>query len=409
MNKKFGLMLIASMIVFNGSVMAVEIDIIPDEITVTDEEYELLQEALIDFEEEPIATAAGYKSYHKAGNKTGKKAINPGKRGKSRLPYFEKKGKKHVRFTRDQKLRLAKTFGYRRSLERGGKGLKGRERKSGISKLSREKRKRVAKALGFKDAASLEALVEDLDDDEAVEEIEVEEEPIAVPAGFRGRMPSRRTDELKNAGRSKGGRKQSDSAKRKKFGKKKVAKAFGFRDAAGLEKVKPGSSPATREGGKKRVAKSFGYTDAGDEDEYMMDDVDDDEAVEIEWEEEPIAVASGFKRSLKRGGKKAIKISKGDKKRFKKLFKNKKDAINISRGDHKRLAKMFGFKSAASPRGEEGEEVVLKLDNKQRKLIAKAFGYRDKGAKSSASRGGKKKIKFSKSEKRELIKALKLK
>ena len=408
MNKKFGLMLIASMIVFNGSVMAVEIDIIPDEITVTDEEYELLQEALIDFEEEPIATAAGYKSYHKAGNKTGKKAINPGKRGKSRLPYFEKKGKKHVRFTKDQKIRLAKTFGYRRSLERGGKGLKGRERKSGISKLSREKRKRVAKALGFKDAASLEALVEDLDDDEAVEEIEVEEELIAVPAGFRGRLNSRRIDEFKSAGRSKGGRKQSDSAKRKTFGKKKVAKAFGFRDAAGLEKVKPGTSPVTRSG-KKKVAKAFGYTDAGDEDEYMMDDADDDEAVEIEWEEEPIAVASGFKRSLKRGGKKAIKISKGDKKRFKKLFKNKKDVINISRGDHKHLAKMFGFKSPASPRGEEGGEVVLKLDNKQRKLIAKAFGFRDKGAKSSASRGGKKKIKFSKSEKRELIKALKLK
>ena len=138
----------------------------------------------------------------------------------------------------------------------------------------------------------------------------------------------------------------------------------------------------------------------------MMDDVDDDEAVEIEWEEEPIAVASGFKKSLKRGGKKAIKISKGDKKRFKKLFKNEKDVFNISRGDHKRLAKMFGF---SSPRGEEGEEVVLKLDNKQRKLIAKAFGYGDKGAKSSASRGGKKKIKFSRSEKKELIKALKLK
>ncbi len=439
MNKKFGLMLIASMIVFNGSVMAVEIDIIPDEITVTDEEYELLQEALIDFEEEPIATAAGYKSYHKAGNKTGKKAINPGKRGKSRLPYFEKKGKKHVRFTKDQKLRLAKTFGYRRSLERGGKSLKGRERKSGISKLSREKRKRVAKALGFKDVASLEALVEDLDDDEAVEEIELEEEPIAVAAGFRGRLPSRRIDEIKNVGRSKGGMKQSDSDNRKTFGrKKKVAKAFGFRDAAGLEKVKPGTSPVARAGkkkvakafgfrdaagldkvkpgtspvaraGKKKVAKAFGYTDAGDEDEYMMDDLDDDEAVEIEWEEEPIAVASGFKRSLKRGGKKAIKISKGDKKRFKKLFKNEKDAINISKDDHKHLAKMFGFKSPASPRGEEGGEVVLKLDNKQRKLIAKAFGYRDIGSKSSASRGGKKKVKFSKSEKKELIKALKLK
>ena len=408
MNKKFGLMLIASMIVFNGSVMAVEIDAIPDEITVTDEEYELLQEALlIDFEEEPIATAAGYKSYHKAGDKTGKKAISPGKRGKSRLPYFEKGGKKYVRFTKGQKRKLAKTFGFR--ARRSGKSLKGSERKSGISKLSREKRKRVAKALGFKDAASLEALVEDLDDDEAVEEIEMEETPIAVAAGFRGRRDSRRISELKSAGRSKGGRRQSDPDSRKSFGKKKrVAKSFGFRDAAGLEKVKPGTSPVTRSG-KKKVAKAFGYTDAGDEDEYMMDDADDDEAVEIEWEEEPIAVASGFKRSLKRGGKKAIKISKGDKKRFKNLFKNKKDVINISRGDHKHLAKMFGFKSPASPRGEEGGEVVLKLDNKQRKLIAKAFGFRDKGAKSSASRGGKKKIKFSKSEKRELIKALKLK
>ena len=140
----------------------------------------------------------------------------------------------------------------------------------------------------------------------------------------------------------------------------------------------------------------------------MMDDLDDDEAVEIEWEEEPIAVASGFKRSLK-SGKKSIKISKGDKKRFKKLFKNEKDAINISGGDHKRLAKMFGFKSPGSAKGEEGGEVVLKLDNKQRNLIAKAFGYRDKGAKSPVSMGGKRKIKFSKSEKRELIKALKLK
>ena len=175
MNKKFGLMLIASMIVFNGSVMAVEIDAaIPDEITVTDEEYELLQEALlIDFEEEPIATAAGYKSYHKAGDKTGKKAISPGKRGKSRLPYFEKGGKKYVRFTKGQKRKLAKTFGFR--ARRSGKSLKGSERKSGISKLSREKRKRVAKALGFKDVASLEALVQGLDGDEAVEEIEMEE------------------------------------------------------------------------------------------------------------------------------------------------------------------------------------------------------------------------------------------
>ncbi|MCS5641344.1 MAG: hypothetical protein NZ709_07535, partial [Candidatus Marinimicrobia bacterium] len=240
MNKKFGLMLIASMIVFNGSVMAVEIDAIPDEITVTDEEYELLQEALlIDFEEEPIATAAGYKSYHKAGDKTGKKAISPGKRGKSRLPYFEKKGKKSVRFTKDQKRRLYKIFGYR--ARRGSKSIKGSERKSGISKLSREKRKRVAKALGFKDAASLEALVEDLDDDEAVEEIEMEEEPIAVPAGFRGRLDSRRIGELKSAGRSKGGRKQSDPDSRKSFGKqRRVAKAFGFRDASGLDKATEG-------------------------------------------------------------------------------------------------------------------------------------------------------------------------
>ncbi len=140
----------------------------------------------------------------------------------------------------------------------------------------------------------------------------------------------------------------------------------------------------------------------------MMDDLDDDEAVEIEWEEEPIAVASGFKRSLK-SGKKSIKISKGDKKRFKKLFKNEKDAINISGGDHKRLAKMFGFNSPVSPNVEEGGEVVLKLDNKQRNLIAKAFGYKGRSAKSSASIGGKKKVKFSRREKKELREALKLK
>ena len=117
MNKRFGLMLIASMIVFNGSVMAVEIDIIPDEITVTDEEYELLQEALlIDFEEEPIATAAGYKSYRKAGDKTGKKAINPSKRGKSRLPYFEKKGKKHVLLLQKRKQKNKKQVCVRRKM-----------------------------------------------------------------------------------------------------------------------------------------------------------------------------------------------------------------------------------------------------------------------------------------------------
>ncbi|MAE10187.1 MAG: hypothetical protein CMF78_03225, partial [Candidatus Marinimicrobia bacterium] len=260
MNKKFGLMLIASMIIFNGSVMAVEIDAaIPDEITVTDEEYELLQEALlIDFEEEPIATAAGYKSYHKAGNKTGKKAINPGKRGKSRLPYFEKKGKKYVRFTKDQKLKLARTFGFRGRKGGVGSAAKGIRRNS---RISREKRQRVARALGFKDVASLEALVENLDDDEAVEEIEAEEVPIAVPAGFRGRRDSRRIGELKSAGRSKGGRKQSDSDGKRSFGeKKRVARAFGYKDAASLDKGK--SSPGTRSSGKKKVAKAFGYKDA---------------------------------------------------------------------------------------------------------------------------------------------------
>ena len=78
MNKTIGLMLITSMIVFSGSVLAVDYDIIPDEITVTDEEYNQLAEALgfdteaLGFEEEPIAPAAGFKSYHKMGNKTTK-------------------------------------------------------------------------------------------------------------------------------------------------------------------------------------------------------------------------------------------------------------------------------------------------------------------------------------------------
>ena len=71
---------------------------------------------------------------------------------------------------------------------------------------------------------------------------------------------------------------------------------------------------------------------------------------------------------------------------------------------------MFGFNSPASPSVEEGEAVVLKLDNKQRNLIAKAFGYKARGAKSSSqSRAGKKTVKFSRREKKELREALKLK
>ena len=174
--------------------------------------------------------------------------------------------------------------------------------------------------------------------------------------------------------------------------------------------------------------------------------LDDDTAVEIEWEEAPIAVAAGFKDASslgKKDSKSTTKISRSDKKRVAKLFgfrdasgldkvkgnnntqsirtgkkrvakafgfkdaasieKSKREVITISKSDHKQLAKMFGFKTNDLKVGVGNVE--LKLDEKQKKLVAKAFGYRD----SASLSGEKKRVKFTKSEKKELKKVLKLK
>ena len=190
-----------------------------------------------------------------------------------------------------------------------------------------------------------------------------------------------------------------------------------------------------------------GQTNTGvisEEDVDMI--LDDDTAVEIEWEEAPIAVAAGFKDASslgKKDSKSTTKISRSDKKRVAKLFgfkdasgldkvkgnnntqsirtgkkrvakafgfkdaasieKSKREVITISKSDHKQLAKMFGFKVNNLKVGVGNVE--LKLDEKQKKLVAKAFGYRD----SASLSGEKKRVKFTKSEKKELKKALKLK
>ena len=190
-----------------------------------------------------------------------------------------------------------------------------------------------------------------------------------------------------------------------------------------------------------------GQTNTGvisEEDVDMI--LDDDTAVEIEWEEAPIAVAAGFKDASslgKKDSKSTTKISRSDKKRVAKLFgfkdasgldkvkgnnntqsirtgkkrvakafgfkdaasieKSKREVITISKSDHKQLAKMFGFKTNDLKVGVGNVE--LKLDEKQKKLVAKAFGYRD----SASLSGEKKRVKFTKSEKKELKKVLKLK
>ena len=186
-----------------------------------------------------------------------------------------------------------------------------------------------------------------LDDDTAVE-IEWEEAPIAVAAGFKdasslGKKGSKSTTKISRSDRQR------------------IAKLFGFKDASGLDKVKGGTSPSTRTG-KKKVAKAFGYKDAAS------------------------------------------------------IEKVKREVITISKSDHKQLAKMFGFKVNNLKVGVGNVE--LKLDEKQKKLVAKAFGYRSyhKSWDSHLMRtdgqslnDAKKRVKFTTSEKKELKKALKLK
>ena len=174
--------------------------------------------------------------------------------------------------------------------------------------------------------------------------------------------------------------------------------------------------------------------------------LDDDTAVEIEWEEAPIAVAAGFKDASslgKKGSKQTTKISRSDRKRVAKLFgfkdasgldkvkggtspvkqsgkkkvakafgykdaasidKSKREVITISKDDHKHIAKMFGFKAITTSDEYASGKVKLSLDAKQKKLIAKAFGFKD----AASLKGEKKKVKFTKSEKNTIKKALRL-
>ena len=199
-----------------------------------------------------------------------------------------------------------------------------------------------------------------LDDDTAVE-IEWEEAPIAVAAGFKdasslGKKGSKSTTKISRSDKKRVAKlfgldkvKGNNNTQSTRTGKKRVAKAFGFKDASGLDKVKGNNNTQSTRTGKKRVAKAFGFKDASS------------------------------------------------------IEKSKREVITISKSDHKQLAKMFGFKTNDLKVGVGNVE--RKLDEKQKKLVAKAFGYRD----SASLSGEKKKVKFTKSEKKNLKKALKLK
>ena len=65
---------------------------------------------------------------------------------------------------------------------------------------------------------------------------------------------------------------------------------------------------------------------------------------------------------------------------------------------------MFGFKAITTSDEYASGKVKLSLDAKQKKLIAKAFGFKD----AASLKGEKKKVKFTKSEKNTIKKALRL-
>ena len=131
-----------------------------------------------------------------------------------------------------------------------------------------------------------------------------------------------------------------------------------------------------------------GQTNTGvisEEDVDMI--LDDDTAVEIEWEEAPIAVAAGFKDASslgKKGSKSTTKISRSDKKRVAKLF-GFKDASGLdkvkgnnntqsTRTGKKKVAKAFGFKDATSIQKDKRE--VITISKTDHKHIAKMFGFK---------------------------------
>ena len=195
------------------------------------------------------------------------------------------------------------------------------------------------------------------------------------------------------------------------------------------------------------VALTWAIGTVNGQDGIEMIESDFDTIVEIEWEEEPIATAAGFKDASslgKKGSKSTTKISRSDKKRVAKLFgfkdasgldkvkgnnntqstrtgkkkvakafgykdaasikTDKREVITISKTDHKHIAKMFGFKAITTSDEYASGKVKLSLDEKQKKLIAKAFGFKD----AASLKGEKKKVRFTKSEKNEIKKALRL-
>ena len=195
------------------------------------------------------------------------------------------------------------------------------------------------------------------------------------------------------------------------------------------------------------VALTWAIGTVNGQDGIEMIENDFDTIVEIEWEEEPIATAAGFKDASslgKKSSKSTTKISRSDKKRIAKLFgfkdasgldkvkgnnntqstrtgkkkvakafgykaaasieKSKREVITISKSDHKHIAKMFGFKAITTSDEYASGKVKLSLDAKQKKLIAKAFGFKD----AASLKGEKKKVKFTKSEKNQIKKALRL-
>ena len=217
-------------------------------------------------------------------------------------------------------------------------------------------------------------------DFDTVVEIEWEEEPIAAAAGYKDAS-------------SLGKKGSKSTTKISKSNRQKYAKLFGFKDAAGLGKVKGGTSPVTKSG-KKKVAKAFGYKDAAG-----------------------LGKVKGGTSPVTKSGKKKVAKAFGYKDAASLKVKGDKKVITISKSDHKQLAKMFGFKAITTSKEHASGKVKLSLDAKQKKLIAKAFGYRDYHKSwdshlvrtdGQSSISVKKRVKFTKSEKKELKKALRL-
>jgi len=204
-------------------------------------------------------------------------------------------------------------------------------------------------------------------DFDTIVEIEWEEEPIAVAAGFKDAS-------------SLGKKGSKSTTKISRSDKKRVAKLFGFKDASGLDKVKGNNNTQSTRTGKKKVAKAFGYKDAA-----KLDKV------------------KGGTSPVKQSGKKKVAKAFGYKDAAS-IEKSKREVITISKTDHKHIAKMFGFKAITTSDEYASGKVKLSLDAKQKKLIAKAFGFKD----AASLKGEKKKVKFTKSEKNQIKKALRL-